>query len=403
VRGGRLRALLGLALFAASVAAQAADPSVERGRYLATAGNCVSCHTRPGGAPFAGGVAFETPFGTIYSTNITPDMKTGIGSWSGADLRRAMHEGIAADGSRLFPAFPYPQFTKVTEADVADIYAYLRTLKPESYEPPSNGVLLRMRWPLALWNRMNFTPGRFVADRSKSTEWNRGAYLVESLGHCSACHTPRDRMLAAIPEKMWQGGVIQGEVAPGKNRSWFAVNLTSAKHGLGAWSATDIVKYLRTGFSGKGGTFGPMNEVIMNSTRHLTPEDLQAMAVYVKSLEGPAYDGEVVSPELAAQGAALYKKRCEKCHGDSGRGGFFSGPPLAGSAVVQAEDPSSLINIIIHGPTVPKDLKLGAWETMPSYGDVLSDAEVVALSNFLRGSWDNKAAPVALSSVEKQR
>lgn len=403
MRGGRLPALLGLALFVGSVATHAAGASVERGKYLAAAGNCVSCHTRAGGVPFAGGVAFETPFGTIYSTNITPDAKTGIGSWSEADLRKAMHEGIAADGSRLFPAFPYPQFTKVTDADVADIYAYLRTLKPESYEPPGNGVLLWMRWPLALWNRMNFKPGRFTADKSKSVEWNRGAYLVEGLGHCSACHTPRDRMLAEIPEKVWQGGVIRGEVAAGQSRDWFAVNLTSAKHGLGSWSVSDIAKYLRTGFSGKGGTFGPMNEVIMNSLRHLTPEDLQAMAVYVKSLEGPAFSGDAVSPELASKGAEIYKKRCEKCHGDSGRGGFFSGPPLAGSAVVQGEDPSSLINVIIHGPVVPKDLKFGAWETMPSYGDVLNDADVVALSNYLRGSWGNQAAPVALERVEEQR
>jgi alcohol dehydrogenase (quinone), cytochrome c subunit len=403
VRAGRFRALLVLGLLAGHAAAHGAETEIERGRYLAAAGNCVSCHTRPGGAPFAGGVPFETPFGTIYSTNITPDAETGIGSWAAKDLERAMHEGIAADGSRLFPAFPYTSFTKVTAADVADIYAYLRTLQPVRYTPPGNGALLWMRWPLALWNRMNFTPGRFAADPRQSAEWNRGAYLVEGLGHCSACHTPRDRTLAEIPQRAYEGGVMQGEVAPGKSRRWFAVNLTSAKHGLGSWSVADLTKYFQSGFSAKGGTFGPMNEVIVNSLKHLTVEDLRAMAVYVKSLEGPAYSGEIVSPQLAAEGAELYKKRCEKCHGDSGRGGFFTGPPVAGSAVVQGEDPSSLINIILYGPSVPKDMKFGAWETMAAYGDVLDDAEVVALSNFMRGSWGNRASPVSLEQVASQR
>jgi mono/diheme cytochrome c family protein len=387
----------------ATTAPPAATTAVERGRYLANAGNCLSCHTRAGGAPMAGGVAFETPFGTVYSTNITPDQATGIGQWTAADFRRAMHEGVDRDGDSLIPAFPYTSFTQVSDADVADIYAYLRTVPAVRYTPPDNSTLMRIRWGVSLWQKMFFTPGRYVPDRAQSPEWNRGAYLVEGLGHCSACHTPRNKAMAERKIEAYQGGVLNDRIAPGKTGKWFAVNLTSAKHGLGSWSVADIEKYLRTGVSARAGTFGPMNEVIMNSTRLLTPADLHAMAVYVKSIPGAAYAGPRVSGEQVAAGAGIYKERCQKCHGESGRGGFFMGPPLAGSAVTQGEDPASLINIIVHGPTVPKDVKFGAWESMPAYADVLSDAEVAAVSNFVRGSWGNEAGPVSAEEVRAAR
>jgi alcohol dehydrogenase (quinone), cytochrome c subunit len=397
--------LLGHAGLAQERAPQAAaTPSpVERGMYLANVGNCVSCHTRPHGQPFAGGVMFQTPVGTIYSTNITPDAQTGIGKWSAADLRRAMHEGITPDGAHLFPAFPYTSFTKVSDADVDDIYAYLRTLTPVRYTPPSNGSLFSVRWPLALWNKMFFREGRLTSDPKQSTEWNRGAYLVEGLGHCSACHTPRNLFLAEQPDNPYLGGEIQDAVAKDKVRPWFAVNLTSQKHGLGSWSVADLAKYFQTGVSLRAGTFGPMNEVIVNSLKRLTPADAHAMAVYVKSLEGPEYAGEEGPPTLMTAGAAIYKERCEKCHGSSGRGGFFSGPPLDGSAVAQANGPASLINIILYGPAVPEGMKFGGWETMPSYADILNDEQVAAVSNFVRGSWGNRAAPVGAAQVSKQR
>lgn len=382
---------------------EAASSPAARGKYLTDAGNCVSCHTRSGGAPFSGGVAFDTPLGTIYSTNLTPDPQTGIGRWTSADLVRAMHEGIGADGSHLFPAFPYTAFTKVMDADVADIYAYLRTLKPVHYLPPSNGALFSMRWPVGIWNDWFLTSGRFVPDSTKSAEWNRGAYLVQGLGHCGACHTPRNAFLAEQPDKALQGGVLRSEVAPGKVRSWSAVNLTSSRDGLAAWSVPELTRYLQTGFSPRAGTFGPMNEVIGNSLKLLAPADLHAMAVYIKSLPAAAAAGETVSPQLAQAGASIYKERCEKCHGASGRGGFFSGPALAGSAVVQAGDPASLINIILYGQTTPKDVSLGSWETMQAYGDVLDDDQVVSVSNFVRGTWGNRAAAVSAADVHGQR
>jgi alcohol dehydrogenase (quinone), cytochrome c subunit len=396
---------VGLALLSCVAApAQAQQSAVERGRYLADAGNCFSCHTRPGGKPYAGGVPFETPVGTLYSSNITPDRATGIGSWTAEDLRRAMHEGIAADGSRLFPAFPYPSYTKVTDADVRDLYAFLRTIPPVNEEPPRNGFMLSQRWAMRLWNAMSFAEGRFVADPQHSPEWNRGAYLVEGLGHCGACHTPRDSFMAEIPERAHEGGEMTEPLADGKRRRWSAVNLTSAKNGLAAWSVDDLTRYLHKGVSRRAGTFGPMNEVIVNSLSKLTAEDVRAMAVYLKSLPARGeYAGEGVPPDLAAEGASLYEEHCEECHQESGRGGLFDGPPLAGSAIVQADDPASLINIILHGPQMPKQVNFGQWETMKAYGDALDDAQIAAIANYVRGSWKNQARAIEPEEVASQR
>jgi mono/diheme cytochrome c family protein len=380
-----------------------AQSLAERGKYLTDAGNCLSCHTRAGAVPFAGGLAFDTPFGTIYSSNITPDPATGIGKWTALDLRRAMHQGIDNDGDRLFPAFPYTSFTKVTNEDVDAIYAYLRTLKPVRYTSPSNGLLFAMRWPLALWNSLFFNEGRYAPNSTQSAEWNRGAYLVEGLGHCSACHTPRNLFMAEDSTKSYAGGIIQDEVAKGKQRRWSAVNLSSAKNGLGSWSVNDLAKYLQTGFSARAGSFGPMNAVILNSLKNLKSEDVHAMAVYLKSLPARDYTGAPVSTEQIKAGESIYKDRCEKCHSSSGRGGMLAGPPVAGSAVVQADDPASLINVILYGPDVSEGIPTGAWETMESYGDVLDDAQIAAVSNFLRGSWGNRGAAVTESEVALQR
>jgi mono/diheme cytochrome c family protein len=379
------------------------DSMLVRGRYLAAIGNCVSCHTASGNAEFAGGVPFDTPFGVIYSTNITPDRETGIGNWSPADFRRAMHEGIAADGSPLFPAFPYTAFTKVSDEDVNAIYAYLRSVSAVTYTPPANGLLLRIRWPMRIWNALFLQPGRYQPDRTHDEQWNRGAYLTEGLGHCSACHTPRNALMAEIAERRYEGGAIQDKVAVDKVRRWSAVNLTQATNGLGAWSISDLDKYLRTGFSPRAGTFGPMNEVIVNSLKHLTAEDSRAMAVYLKSLPAAPYEGAPPSAQQVLAGESIYNDRCEKCHGSSGRGGMFSGPPLAGSAIAQSEDPASLINLLIYGPQMPKSVKFGAWETMPAYGDKLTDEQIAAVSNFIRGTWKNAAPPVTIEQVAAQR
>lgn len=385
------------------IAGTSDDPVLARGQYLVTIGNCASCHTRPDGAPFTGGLAFTTPFGKIYSTNITPDDETGIGKWTAMDLRRAMHEGVAPGGRNLFPAFPYTSFTKVADEDVDAIYRYLRSLKPEHYTPPKNAMAFSQRWAMAIWDKLFFKPGRFVPDQSKSAEWNRGAYLVEGLGHCDACHTPRNIAMAEVKDRPFAGGAIQDEVAENKIRRWSAVNLTSAKDGLAAWSVNDLTSYLHTGFTARAGSFGPMDEVIVNSLKHATTEDVHAMATYLKSLPAQDSKAAAATADQAKAGEAVYKDRCENCHQSSGRGGFFNGPPVAGSAIAQSDDPASLINVILYGPQTSKDVSTGSWETMKPYRDVLTDEQIAAVATYLRGSWGNHGRPVTAAEVAKQR
>ncbi len=385
------------------------DEKVEKGKYLAAAGNCISCHTHKGGEEFAGGLAFHTPFGVIHSTNITPDPETGIGTWSEGDFVKAMHDGVAPGGRYLFPAFPYTAFTKVTEDDVKAIYAYLKTLKPVKYTPPANGMAFAMRWPMMFWNALFHTSERYAPDTTQSAEWNRGAYLTEGLGHCSMCHTPRNLAGAEKRDQAYAGGEIMDHVgaadAEPKIRKWSGVNLTPAKTGLGAWSVDDIARYLNKGFTiNHAGAWGPMTEVIVNSMRHLSVEDTKAMAVYIKSLPPRELPGGTpIAEDQAKAGQPIYKDRCAKCHMDSGRGGMFNAPPLTGSAIVQHADPASLINIIIYGANAPKEISTGQWETMKPLGEVMTDAEIAAVANYIRASWGNTGRAVQAADVAKQR
>ena len=396
--------VLWIAMAAFACGASAGEPAAAvRGRYVATAANCVSCHTREGGAAFAGGRALATPLGTIHSTNITPDRATGIGSWSAHDLKRALREGIAPDGRNLFPAFPYPFYTRMTDEDIADLYAYLRTLKPVRYVPPGNDRAFAMRWPMKAWNSLNLEPGAYRPDPAQSAEWNRGAYLVQGPGHCGACHTARTWTLAEQIAEPLRGAVMRDADEGRGVRDWFAVDLASTRQGLGAWTAAHVVDYLGKGASARAGSFGPMNAVIANSTSRLTAEDLRAIAVYLKSLRGADYAGEGIAADAASAGAATYDANCRECHGPSGRGGIFDGPPLAGSAIVQGEDASSLINVILYGSDRPAGIGSTSWESMPAYAEKLDDAEIAALANFLRASWGNRAAPVTREMVARQR
>jgi mono/diheme cytochrome c family protein len=399
-----MRALwIALAAFACGASADEPSAAAERGRYVATAANCISCHTREGGAMYAGGRRLATPLGTIHSTNITPEPETGIGSWTLQDLQRALREGIAADGRHLFPAFPYTFYTRLTDRDIADLYAYLRTLQPVRYIPPDNDAAFRVRWPMAMWKALNLDAGAYQPDPARSAEWNRGAYLVQGPGHCGACHTPRDWSLAAQTSEPLRGAVMRDEVKEGGVRDWYAVDLGATKQGLGAWKADHIVDYLGKGASARAGSFGPMNAVIANSTRHLTGEDLRAIAVYLQSLRGSDFTGSAVSAEAAQAGGPLYDMSCRECHGPSGRGGIFDGPPLAGSAIVQGESAASLINIILYGSDKPASIGSKSWETMPAYAQKFDDADIAALSNFLRANWGNRAAPVSPAIVARQR
>ena len=385
-------------------AASSEDQPLARGRYLAAAGNCISCHTVPGGAPFAGGLSFETPFGRIYSSNITPDPTTGIGQWTAADLRRAMHEGIGRGGEQLFPAFPYTSFTQVSDEDIDAIYAYLRSIPSVRYAPPANSFLFRLRIGMVVWNWLFFKPARFQPDSRQSAEWNRGAYLVKGLGHCGACHTPRNRFMAEVQSDAYAGGSLSDRVADNAVRRWSAANLTSAPTGLAAWSLDELTHYLKSGFAAtRAGTFGPMNDVIVNSLMNLSNEDVHAMATYLKSLPARELSHTTVPTESAKAGARVFNDHCAECHDNTGGGGESSGPPLSGSAVVLATDPASLINIVLYGPTLPKSVDTGDWQTMRDFKTELNDAQIALVLNFVRGSWTNRAPPVSAADVARQR
>jgi mono/diheme cytochrome c family protein len=394
---------------AAAAESGSAASAVQRGAYLVLAGNCISCHTSQGGKAFAGGKAFETSYrflGKIYSSNITPDRQTGLGNWSEDDFLKAMRHGVAPGGKNLFPAFPYTAFTKLSTVDIKAIYAYLRTVPAVHSSPPPASFWFRQRWAMSMWNTLFFTEGEITANAAQSQEWNRGFYLVETLGHCGACHTPRNVLLAENSGQRLTGGVAVGEVEPGKNRSWSAPNLTSAESGLARWSLEDLEKYLKRGSSRRAGVLGPMNEVIANSLRYLTDSDIAAMAAYLKSL--PA-NGESPQQTLGAaehaSGLALYEQYCDECHLSTGRGGFRKAPPVAGSPMVQANSAASIVNVILYGAAPASGLpaSLDAWEEMPGFKEKMTDAQAADLTNYLRASWGNRGDHVRARFVAEQR
>jgi mono/diheme cytochrome c family protein len=357
----------------------------------------------------AGGVAFETPFGTLYSTNITPDPVTGIGGWSEADFGAAMRHGVRPDGEHLYPAFPYTAYTRLTDEDLAAIWAYLRTVPPVQSAPPANALAFPFdqRPLLAAWKLLYHEPGPFEPDPGRSDAWNRGAYLVEALGHCSACHSPRNRLGAEQAELRHAGGEYLDRVPGGDFRPWFAPNLTAHSRGLALWRHEDLVAYLATGRNAFLEAFGPMNEVIMNSTRYLDPADIDAMATYLKALPaaGVADAAEAPGEELMGRGRSLYNLHCGTCHLPTGEGDPEMAPRLnRGSLVVQARNPASLINAILYGPEVAGADPARQWlKPMKAYRYLLDDAEVAAVATYIRNAWDNAAGVVAPEQVERQR
>jgi mono/diheme cytochrome c family protein len=399
---------------------------IEQGHYLVIAGDCISCHTRHHGAPFAGGLPLSTPFGIIYSANITPDAVSGIGRWSEQQFARAMREGIAADGTHLYPAFPYPEFTKLSDGDLRALYAYLRSLRPVRYIPPKNDMSFPfgIRALLIGWNMMFLKAERYVPDPARSVEWNRGAYLTQGLGHCGACHTPRnllggERQIDALTGGTYRDEisdeVVEDRVTPMDEwtvRNWSAANLTPSRSGLGAWSIEDIAAYLKNGHNSRAGAFGPMSTVIANSTSHLVDADVHAIAVYLKSL-APAAQGARAKPsaEQRQAGEIVYTSRCGDCHQATGLGMPRTGngdtsktaPPLAGNAALQAPDPATLINVILYGAHEAV-ISGGSWPKMSGFelGVGLDDEQIAALCTYVRSSWGNEASAVEAATVSKQ-
>lgn len=385
------------------------DPSeVERGASLAAVGNCIACHTVPGGEAFAGGLAVPTPFGTIHSTNITPDEATGIGGWSEAAFQRAMHSGVDRAGYHLYPAFPYDHFTKVSEEDNRALYAYLMTRQPVQAEAPANDLPfpLNIRMMVAGWKLLYFDEGEYVADTGQDEAWNRGAYLAEGLGHCGACHTPRNALGARIADEEWSGGAAEG---------WTAYPINAASPAPVPWDAEGLAFYLRHGYHPEHGVSrGPMAEVTGN-LRRLSDEDVAAIATYTAARMGEPDADRLAKAEAAREavaattlpsgtaqeadtqappdtgsdrGATIYAAACASCH-DAGRPQPFGGLSFHLSTAVNAENPQNIVNVTLFG-LPPADGQASA--VMPAFRGVLSDADMVALLTYLRETYSDRPA-----------
>lgn len=385
--------------------ADASSDLVARGEYLTRAANCMPCHTAPGGQPFAGGLPFKLPFGTLYAPNITPDAETGIGTWSDDDFVRAMHEGIAKDGTRLYPAFPYASYTLLSRDDVLAVKAYLFSLKPVKHTPPPNDLKFpfNQRWTMIFWDWLYNPDRRFQPDSSKSPAWNRGAYMVEALGHCGECHTPRNFLQATKSDQKFAGTVILG---------WRAYNITpDPQTGIGRWSEGELAEYLASGTSdGHGVAAGPMGEVTENSLRYLTHDDIEAMTTYLRSVPPIASGPMITAPPQTAQatppqepsaadaerihadpGLRMFAGACVGCHGWDGRG-------LAGTAAVSDPTALNLTHVVLEG------VHLKAAEVdMPEFGKGYSDAEVASLADYVTGRFGGHTASVTPDDVAKRR
>lgn len=368
-----------------SPGAAAADADlVARGKYLTTAGDCIACHTIPGGKPFSGNRAMETPFGTIYTPNLTPDKATGIGNWTDDQFYRAVHDGIGHNGEYLYPVFPFPWYTKVTRDDVMAIKAYLFSLEPveQKRQRLEFKFPFNIRTALLGWRTAFFKAGTFAPDPHKSEEVNRGAYLVEGLGHCGECHNQHNVLGASDWSGKLKGGEIQG---------WYAPNITAnGGQGVGSWSNDQIVTFLKSGSApGKGVVLGPMHETIQDSLQYLSDPDLKAIAAYLKSFSQPdTYKPTDANQavQAAAVGADDYLSNCSSCHRPDGKGIEGVIPSLVDNGSVKAKGPNNVIKVVLGG--LPA---LNGYAPMPAAGANVPDQEIADLVNYVRTAWGNGA------------
>jgi mono/diheme cytochrome c family protein len=388
----------------ASVKAGDSDPQefsqIERGRYLAVLSDCASCHTVPdSNQPFAGGRPIETPFGNILAPNITPDLETGIGSWSDDAFDAAIRKGLRRNGSRLYPAMPYTAYTKMSRDDVLAIRAYLNTVTPVRNAVVANALPFpfNIRASMRVWNALYFRQGDYEPDTQKSAEWNRGAFLVDGPGHCGACHTPKTFLGGDKTSLYLRGGFLQG---------WSAPDITNdARVGVGAWSTEDLIAYLKSGHNRVTAATGPMAEVVSLSTEHMTDPDLKAVATYLKSLSGAQNHPPSLSNDDPAMvsGAAIYRDQCSACHGIDGKGVAELFPSIADSSMVKSDDPTTSIRIVLRGARSVGTQTQPTAPGMPSYGRQLDDAQIAAVLTYMRNSWGGAAAPVSAADVARVR
>ncbi|HVI54776.1 MAG TPA: cytochrome c [Luteibacter sp.] len=399
----RLLRFFGMLALAGMACAAHADELVARGRYLTLAGDCASCHTARNGQSFAGGHVVPTPFGAIMAPNLTADRETGLGGWTADDFYRAMHSGKSHDDTSLYPAFPFTSYTKVTRADTDAIFAYLKTLPPvklANTEPA-------LRWPYSMrsllgsWRMLYFDEGEYRPDPKRSPAWNRGAYLVQGLGHCNECHSGRNTFGAMVTEPFLPGGLI-----PVQN--WYAPDLSMGPNGgLSGWSEADVVALLKTGRSRKGSAFGPMADVVIQSTQHLDDSDLAAMATYLKSLpERPPprqRESAADAADLAKTGQKVYADQCAGCHAADGRGKGEAYPPLDGNSSVVEPTGINAIRIVLSGGFAPATAGNPRPYSMPPFSQTLSDDDAAAVVTYIRQAWSNKAPSVSPNDVRAYR
>jgi mono/diheme cytochrome c family protein len=395
---------------AVAAPADAASQAVqrERGAYLALAGNCAGCHTARGGEPYAGGRGIDTPFGIVYAGNLTPDPGTGLGDWSADDFWRAMHVGRSRDGRLLYPAFPYTEYTRVSREDSDAIFAWLRTLAPVGR--PNREHALRFPYglqaTLAGWRALFFRPGAYEPDPGRDAQWNRGAYLVQGLGHCAACHASRNAFGATTDPRGLGGGMIPMQ-------GWYAPSLaSSAEAGVAQWPESRIVELLAHGITEGASALGPMAEVVMRSTQHLSGEDLAAIAAYLKSLPdlavvptpaGALPSAAAPSAERMAGGGSIYRNRCADCHGEQGEGRPGRFPALAGNRAVTMAVPSNVIRVVLAGGYPPGTAGNPRPFGMPPFATMLTDAEVADVVTYIRNAWGNVARPVDTREAGQHR
>jgi mono/diheme cytochrome c family protein len=359
----------------------------------------------PNGKPFSGGRAMPTPFGNLYVPNITPDDETGIGKWNADEFYRMMHTGISRDGTMLYPAMPFAAYTQVTRADSDAIFAYLMSVPPVRQENRKH----ELRFPfnkrelLIGWRTLYFKEGEYQPDPKQSEQWNRGAYLVEGLGHCSMCHTAINALGGSKESQEFEGGMIP-------NQNWYAPSLTSNREaGLGEWDLKDIADLLQVGVSKRATVYGPMAEVVYNSLQYMTDADAEAMAVYLKTLPKrdadplPTSQARLVQPTVMENGRKIYDKQCALCHGADGKGHPPAYPPLAGNQSITMTSPVNSIRMVLNGGYAPGTKKNPRPHGMPPFSHILDDEEVAAVVTYIRVAWDNSGAPVAAAQVPELR
>jgi len=385
--------------------ASAMTQLIERGEYLARAGDCTACHSEPTGDLFAGGRAMPTTFGNIYVPNITPDDETGIGQWTADDFYRMLHTGISRSGALLYPAMPFASYTRVTREDSDAIYAYLMSVPPvrQKNRPHELRFPFNRRDLLVGWRALYFKEGEYVPDPKQSAQWNRGAYLVEGLGHCSMCHTAINALGGSSTSREFEGGMIP-------NQNWYAPSLTSNREaGLGEWSIEDIGDLLQAGTSRRGAVYGPMAEVTYNSLQYLSDDDVKAMAVYLKALpannssEPVPSSARLVQPAGLESGRRTYEKQCAVCHGGEGKGYPPHFPPLAGNQSITMSSPVNSIRMVLNGGYAPGTVRNKRPYGMPPFAHVLNDDDVAAVVTYIRVAWNNTGTPVSAAQANELR